>query len=486
MATVSPSTIDGYHLLHEGSIALADAEDNGIHIDIGYVNRKQKHLTRQIKRLKKKILLFEEIKTWKKVYGKKFNLDSNPQLAKILFEHYDYKPEVLTAKGNPSVSQEALEQVDSPIVEKIIELRRLEKAKNTYLENYIKETVDSYLHPFYHLHTVITFRSSSSRINFQNQPVRIPEIKRIVRRAVIPRKGNMILEIDYSGMEVRIAACYHKDRKMIDDIINPANDMHRDMSMECYMLDKDQVTKDVRYCGKNKFVFPQFYGDYYKSCAQALWSSIQVLKLKTKDGVKLKKHLKSQGLSTYQKFEDHIRNVEDYFWNERYKVYGDWKEEHYEKYCRTGTVKIKTGFICKGYMSRNDAINYPVQGAAFHCLLWSFIQIQKWIKANCKHTKIIGQIHDSIVIDVHPSDLNALLEQAQQIMTVDIVKHWPWIIVPLEIEAEATPVDGSWLLKKEIVKAGFKCSCGSEWLYKIKADMLITWECPVCSKTHHT
>ena len=290
----------------------------------------------------------------------------------------------------------------------------------------------------------------------------------------------MILEIDYSGIEVRIAACYHKDPKMIQDITNPENDMHRDMAMACYLLEKDEVTKDTRYCGKNKFVFPQFYGDYYKNCATNLWSAIDVLKLKTKDGTPLKTHLKQQKIPCYLRFEKHIQDVEDYFWNERYQVYGSWRENHFKKYCTTGYITLKTGFICKGFMTRNEVINLPVQGSAFHCLLWSFIQLNKWMKKNCKKSFKIGQIHDSIVMDVNPSELNKIMIAARRIMTRELPRHWPWIIVPIDIEAEVTPVNGSWYLKKEIHQTK-KCKCGNRWRYKITLeDDRKIFECPVC------
>lgn len=479
-----PNTYGGYKLLHDGALALADAEENGMRIDKDYCLKQQSHLTRRIKHTENKIKFHEEVKLWRKKYRSKFNLDSNTQLADILFNDMGYETETTTDKGNPSVSQAALEQLNIPVVQDLILLRRLKKARDTYLNNYIIESVEGYLRPFFHLHTVRTFRSSSSRINFQNQPVRLPEIKRMIRRAVIPRPGRMIAEIDYTGLEVRIAACYHKDPNMIDEITNPEKDMHRDMAMECFMLAEDEWTSDTRYCGKNMFVFPQFYGDYYGNNAKAMWQAITNLKLKTKQGTPLFKHLKKHGIKNYTKFEEHIQEVEDYFWNERFGVYGEWKEKHWEQYCDVGYVDMKTGFRCSGLMGRNDAINYPIQGAAFHCLLWSLIELNRWLKKNNMKTCIIGQIHDSIVLDIDPAELNTVLAKAKHIMTEKIRLFWSWIVVPLDIEVELTPVDGSWYLKKEVNQPDFACDCNSEWMYENKHDGGITWECPVCGREH--
>ena len=479
---MNPITIDGYNLIHEGSLALADAEHNGIRVDYDYILKKDKHLERQIKYYKKNLNKFEEIKKWKKVYNNKFNLKSSPQLQDILYNHFKYKTKILTKKRKPSVSEEALEQLNIPVVKKLIELRKLQKAKNTYVKSYINETVNNYLHPFFCLDNVRTFRSSSQKINFQNQPKRNPIIKKIVRRAVIPRKDHVIIEADYSGIEVAIAACYNKDKNLINDIINPNKDMHRDMAMKCYLLDKDEWTKQTRQETKNKFVFPEFYGDYYATCAEGLWLAIDTLNLKTSKGIPLKKHLKKKGINNYKLFEKHIERVENYFWNKRYKTYSKWKDIQFNKYCKNGYVDILTGFRCKGYLPKNKAINYPIQGAAFHCLLWSFIRINKWIKRHCKYTKVIGQIHDSIVIDVHKDELNKVLKIVEKIMTKDILKYWKWIILPLEIEIESTPLNGSWYDIKEVNK--HKCKCNSNWMYKItdKEKNFLYWKCPICNR----
>lgn len=471
------ATIEGYQLLHDGVLAFADIEANGICVDVDYIEKQQVHLTKRIEHLSKKIEKHEEIKIWKRKYRHKFNLQSTEQLSDILFKQMGYKAEIMTSGKvpKPSVKEEALEQMGLPFTEDLLLLRKLKKTKNTYLNNYLKEEIEGILRPFFHLHTTATFRSSSSNINFQNQPVRIKEVKRIVRRAVIPRPRRMIAELDYSGVEVTVAACYHKDPNMIRDIIDPARDMHRDMSLECYKLQPEQGTSDIRFCGKNGFVFPEFYGDYYVNCAHNLWNMISQLKLKTEQGLNLKTHLNNVGLSNRKKFEDHIKKVEKYFWGTRYKVYGKWKERQWKQYLKNGYVDLLSGFRCKGLMSRNEAINYPVQGAAFHCLLWSLIRINNWLKENKMLTLLVGQIHDSIVLDIYPPELDIVLKNCIRIMTEEIKKYWSWLIIPLKVDVELSPVDGSWFLKKEATIQD-PCLCGNQWLYKK------TRECPICKR----
>lgn len=104
-------------------------------------------------------------------------------------------------------------------------------------------------------------------------------------------------------------------------------------------------------------------------------------------------------------------------------------------------------------MQRNDVSNYPVQGAAFHCLLWSLIQVNKELKAAGLSTLIVGQIHDSIVLDVVPEELEQVLAIVRRVMCVEIRKAWPWIIVPLDVDVEITDIDASWFEKKKMGRA---------------------------------
>jgi DNA polymerase I-like protein with 3'-5' exonuclease and polymerase domains len=71
-------------------------------------------------------------------------------------------------------------------------------------------------------------------------------------------------------------------------------------------------------------------------------------------------------------------------------------------------------------------------------------ELQDWLEANNMKTCIVGQIHDSVVADVHQDELEAFLNKAHELMTKAILKAWEWIIVPLEIEADVAPVGGSW------------------------------------------
>jgi len=296
----------------------------------------------------------------------------------------------------------------------------------------------------------------------QNIPIRDPEIAEIIRPSFIPRASNrQIGELDFSGVEVRVSACYNKDPNLLTYIRDETTDMHRDMAMECYILLIEQMTKDIRYCAKNKFVFPQFYGDWFFSCAQSLWVAIDRMNLKTAQGVPLKKHLREHGIRKLGVLDPkipprpgtfiyHLRQVEKRFWEERFAVYAQWKWDWWNAYVKKGYFDTYTGFRCSGLMDKKQASNYPIQGSAFHCLLWCLIKIQKRLKKYKMKTVLIGQIHDSVLADIAKGELKDYVEIAYGIMTKELRKHWKWIIVPIDADCEIAPVGESWFKKAKI------------------------------------
>jgi hypothetical protein len=251
------------------------------------------------------------------------------------------------------------------------------------------------------------------------------------------------------GIEVRASTFYNKDPVLINYILDKTTDMHKDMASECYMLPKDKVTKEIRYCAKNMFVFPAFYGSYYKQIAPHLWNAIGDMKLKLSDGTDLASHVAAR-IGDRNDFMAHIQKVENAFWNDRFKVYTQWKKDFYSKYLERGYFDSLTGFRYKGEFKRNQVLNYAIQGTAFHCLLWSFIELTKEFIKNKWKSKVIGQIHDSIITEIHDSEFEAYKVLIKDIMTRRVVQAFPFINVPLEVEIEAAGVDESWHKKKAV------------------------------------
>ena len=458
---IQTTTKEAYELLHKGTLVFGRADAMGIRIDVEYCKRKKAHLTRKIDRLEKQLSDSELFKEWRKAYGTSININSGTQLAHLLYDIRGVTPPKLTSSEKQGATdEETLSQLEVPEIQDLLKIKQLKKIRDTYLESFVREQVEGYVHPFSNLHTVVTYRSSMDHPNPQNIPVRDKEAMKICRRAIFPRPGHQLVELDYSRIEVKVATCYHKDPNMIAEMKDPSLDMHLDMAKELFLLQsinkKDPVHKTLRNAAKNGFVFPQFYGDYYVHCADRLacqWGGLPKKKWRKGEGLKmpsgyLSDHLIMNGIRSYTEFEEHVRKVEERFWNVRFPVYRDWKEEWWKLYQKTGHLDMLTGFRCGGVMRKNEVVNRPIQGSAFHCLLWSFIEIDELSLKEDWDSRLIGQIHDAILLDVLPKEFDYILETAQRIMCEALPKAWPWIIVPLEVEADVCGVDQPWSTKE--------------------------------------
>lgn len=457
---MSPLVIkhEGYNLLHRGILELSKVEAWGMGVNTDFLNL-------QIKRAKKAIRSQEDAlksdpiwSKWRRRFGSKAKLGSKEQLATVLYTLMGYKPTVFTDSGKPSADVEALEKIDLPFCKSYTKLEKTKKALSTYLLGIREETVNSRLHPVFNLHTTQTYRSSSDSPNFQNMPIRDPDQAAMIRLNFVASPGRVIVENDFSGIEVRIAACYHKDPVMLAYINDPTKDMHRDMAAQIYCLTPEWVKangKQHRYGAKNKFVFPQFYGDFYVSCAKALWEWIERGNLKGPDGNPLKEHLAEQGITKLGDcdpekepkkgtFEYHVKEVEQDFWNNRFRHYNKWKKKWYNEYLEKGSFDTLTGFRISGNLKKNQVINYPVQGSAFHCLLWSMCEVNKRLRKLKMKSRVSGQIHDSLIGDVVIEELATYLKIVKYVMTKRLRSKWKWINVPIDVEVEIAPPDGTW------------------------------------------
>lgn len=453
------ATPEAYQLLHEGSVALADVSEVGMPVDVDYCKRAINHLGERIERLSTKLKKDKHWGVWRKTYGHKANLDSDVQLKKVLYGVCKYPvPEEKTATGDDKADANALKSLGVPFADNLLLLRYAQKCLDV-LKNILWHTIDGRVHPSFNLHIAVSYRSSCTEPNLQNIPVRNPYHLKMIRRAFRVPKDYYLVEIDYSGVEVSIAACYHKDPVMLSYLLDPTKDMHRDMAAQIFKCQTGDVSSKLRYYGKNGFVFPEFYGSYYIDRTKQLWSDavmnrdINICEQSVRDWLREQGIRKRGVCDPKQKpragtFEKHIQQVEQDFWGNRFKVYSQWKEDWYNQYLKTGAVQSLTGFIYSDNMARNQVINYPVQGSAFHCLLWSVIRLVHAIRKLKMRSRVIGQIHDSVLAQVHKSELDDYLGLAQDIMCNRLLKAWDWIIVPLKVEADVTPLGGTWYDKQ--------------------------------------
>jgi len=477
------TTSEAVRLLLDGAVALAEVSAHGVRVDKGYLDEAIGDARKKIADLEARMRSDTQVyPEWRKRYGDKTNLAAPEQLAKIVFGQMGYTARVRTETGErESASEKALEGVDLPFVRDYQLAQKLRKLAGTYLEGIRREMVRQYdgtwwVHPSYHLNSVITFRSSCSDPNWQNIYSRNPEFAAIVRRAYIPPDGFQFGEFDYGQIEVRIPCCYHADPNLIRYVTDPSTDMHRDTAMQLFCLDEKQgKAKAVRHIAKNKFVFPTFYGSYYGQCAPDIWDTLERENV-TIEGttctdpstgqarpMTAREWLAAKGITELGAcdpevdpvpgtFEHHVKQIEDDFWNNRFKVYAQWKRDWFAAYQKNGGFRMLTGFAVNIPLDRKQVCNSPIQGVAFHCTLWSMIRIMRALRKYQMRSRVIGEIHDCINLYVHPAERDAVIDLCIQVMTEDIKKWAPWLNVPMVVEPEICPLGRSWYDKSVLVE----------------------------------
>lgn len=463
MRAVTP---DAIRLFHEGALALSKVESAGIRIDMEYVKRAVVETEAKIKGLIETLKKDEVWERWRRRFGQRASLGSLDQLATILFGEMGFRIRGLTKTGKAKVSEDILRTIDLPFIDVFLRFRKLQKAYSTYFKAILRETQDGILRPSFSLHLVDTYRSSSQDPNFQNIPIRDAEVGKLIRQSFIGRW--FLAELDFSQVEVRVAECYNHDPVLLNYILDPTTDMHWDTAKKLFRLPPGETIghhkKGTRDSSKNEFVFPQFYGSYYADCARAIWKSIENRGFTLDDGTPIKDHLARLGITERGScddsrpragtFEKLVQEVENWMWHEQYTVYTRWKKSWWNEYLKTGQVWMHTGFVCNGVYRRNQVINLPIQGSAFHLLLWTIIELQKWLDKYQMKSRIVGQIHDCLLVDCPDNELQDVLTHARYLMTVAIRKAWKWIIVPLETETDVVVPGNNWHQKSLWVQDG--------------------------------
>ena len=454
---------DAYKLFHAGALALAEVERAGVCVDMNVLRESLVKMGERIESNQVKLKSSKTYRVWKETYGAKSNLGSRVQLGKVLFDVMGKESfEVTKKSGRPKTDDKALRSLNSKFVNCYLDTEQLKKMRSTYLRGIERAAClrggNWYSHSIYNTHLVKTYRSSCEAPNFTNVPQRDPRLAEMIRTAYVPRPGHVLIEADYSALEWKVAACFWRDKRMIEDASSSDLDIHRDMAAKCYRMPVKQVTGDARFHAKNNFVFPYLYGSDYIKISRNLWARIHEDDLKTKDGEPLFDLLKLKGIDRLGAlnrdeppqpgtFEAHIYKVQKWFDN-RFPELRDRKKKWIADYDQTGEFQLMTGFVCRGEYTRNQILNTPIQGPAFHILLWSLIQMVNRLRQNKMGARVVGEIHDSLLVDCPEKELDDVLKMLSVIMTVEVREAMPWIIVPLQIEVATTRTN--WFEKKVI------------------------------------
>lgn len=460
---------NGYRLFMDGILAFADTEEKGWEVDINYYDKVLKHIQRTEKKYKIDIKESDENKLWLKKEGSNINLSSMPQLRKLFFDYMNLEPTKFTKATKDNNEGEKTESVDAEALEDLskysliaskLSIIRKNKTIKDKVNAFKRESIDNIIHPVYNLHIPRSYRSSCNSPNMQNNFKRDPFAKMLIRTGILAGKGNFLVDKDYSGVEVSTGCFYHKDPVMMKYVETGAGKMHTDQAVELFFLDRNTFPKSVkngekwakaiRHISKNMFVFPQFYGANHTRCSNDIWKAIQNMHLDDNQNLKVIDHLYENGIKNYEDFEQHIKEIADHFWNKKFVVYNEWKEQCWEDYQVNGYINILTGFRCTDILNKNEAINRSIQGTAFHLLLWAYIETNKELKERQMDSYLIGQIHDDMLAKVPKYELEEYHQITEEIEMIKIRKHWDWINVPLIVETEISELNGNWHKMDEI------------------------------------
>lgn len=459
------SHIQGARFLLDSIITFADMEEAGAFIDTEYLSKQKKWCDSEIIKLEKEFRATELFKKWRQTTPN-VNLNSNKQLSNLLYGVMGLKQKKKTENGEDSTDKEALLSLGLPDLATFFRMKLLQKATGTYIRQLQREMYKGFIHASFNLNVAATFRSSSNSPNLQNTPIRNKDIGIIIRGAYKSRYGKkgVLIEADLKGAEVSTAACYNKDPNFIKYVADPKNDMHKDTMALIMDSESGDVTKELRHVAKNKFVFPEFYGDWFGSCAEAIWAEIQ--KLNMSDGTPAVLHLQNRDIiklplswkpgdfiipelhpKTYEAFHDHLGEVEHKFWYEMFPVYTEWKEEWWQKYLGKGYVESFTGFRYTGIMDKKKTINYPIQGDAYHLSQTGVNKINRSLRKEKVQACVFNQIHDSVLFDTTEDVFRDVIKLHLKLMN-GLKDELKWINVPIVVEYDVTEPGESWFNKK--------------------------------------
>ena len=443
-------------LFHETAIAFTNCQKTGIHINVPYYQKAKAGLTNKIAEYIQTIQSSKEVKQFEKREQKEFNLNSPVDLRVLLFDILGEESKKKTTTGLDSVDKNVLTDLKTQIGKKIVKIREFKKLRDTYIAQWLREEVDGVVYPFLHTHTARSGRSSSSAPNAQNVPSRDEKAKKLIRRGIIPTPGHKLAEIDFSGIEINILGCETKDKALLKYLWNPKSDMHFDLGKQLFILNNDEMNKALRYNAKSDFVFLEVYGGTAAASAKYLWFDSIDLKIgKEANGPTLKRHLAKQGIRNLNDFKDHVKEVESAFWK-KFPGIRRWQKAQGELYLKYGYVETHFGFRRSGYLKWEVILNTQTQSTAAHLLWWCFNRVDQIRIKEKWRTKLPGQIHDSIFLDIHPDEEEHVMKTVHRVMTRDVVKEFSWIIVPINIEIETAEVDQSWYDIKAVPKEYYK------------------------------
>lgn len=397
------------------TVILAYMERNGVKLDTGIIREISLELEAQLGHTE--TMIYDQV-------GHRFNINSPQQLGIILFEELKLPPARKTRTGY-STDAAVLEELKDvhPVIEYILEYRRLVKLKSTYID-VLPNLIDSStgrLHTNFNQTATATGRLSSSNPNLQNIPLR-GEWGKKLRRAFVAESPCMLLAGDYSQIDLRILAHLSQDESLLQ-AFRDNRDIHSATASEIFNVPIDKITPDMRRVAK-VVNFGVIYGMSDYGLEQA---------------TELSRQEAAQFITAYFR---------------KYPGVQSYLEKTKKQARETGYVNTLLGrrrYIPEIRSSNRQvieaaermAINMPVQGTAADLVKRAMVDIQKRMDENSLRSKMILQIHDELIFEVLPDEMEKM-----KILVKNTMSGAMQLSVPLKV---AIKIGKNWGDMEEVV-----------------------------------
>ena len=397
--------IDSWELFNEIEMPLveilAEMQYTGVYAEEKEIIKIGKNLTKKIEELRIDIY---------NLAGKEFNINSPKQLGEVLFE--DLKlPVYKKNKSGYSTDVDVLEKLrnEHPIVEKILDYRQLVKLNSTYAQGllaHINPKTEK-IHTRFHQTVTATGRLSSTEPNLQNIPTRT-DLGKKIRRVFQAEEGKMLIDADYSQIELRVLAHISNDEIMIN-AFNMDQDIHTICASQIFNVPIEKVSKQLRSRAK-AVNFGIVYG-------------ISDFGLSEQTGISVKeaKNYIEQYLEKYSGIKEYMNNIVI-----------DAKEKGYVSTMfsrRRYIPEIKSNNYMVRKFGERAAMNTPIQGTAADIMKIAMIKVYNRLKRENLKSNIILQIHDEILIEAPLGEIDKVKEILRYEME-NVVK----LSIPLKID----------------------------------------------------
>ena len=370
---------------------LGRMENHGVLLDQDYLHKLDKQTDKDLTKLTKKIY---------ELAGRDFNINSVQQLRTVLFEDLDISTQGIakTKTGHSTGADELAKMKDAhPIVPLILEYRELSKLSSTYIKalpKLINPKTDR-LHTCYNQTIAATGRLSSINPNLQNIPMRT-DLGRQMRKGFVAPKGSVLLALDYSQIELRLAAHMSGDATMIETF-KAGGDIHRATAAKINNVSPEEVTKEMRSAAK-AINFGLLYG-------QGPHGLAQITGISYADAKKF--------IDAYFTSFSSIKNYMD-------QVLVEARSLGYVKTLlgrKRYLPDIKSSVMMIAKSAERAAINAPIQGTAADMIKLAMIKVDAMLEDKyAGKVKMIMQVHDELVFEVNKSLVSELTAAIKPLM----------------------------------------------------------------------